>query len=136
MSRAGGLKPLPRCGAKAASERKIPGPQRGVIRASSFVGDTPAPRSFSMEAGKDDEHMRVLEARRQGRFHVHVQINVESGGPIVFMRAKRNRMARRADSDRVMRGEGDDLGREHDYKRKRSIFHDCEYHIVLVGTEH
>lgn len=58
-----------------------PGPV--LIRKSSFIGDVPAPRSFSMEVGKDYEYKLVLKARRQGRYHVHVQINVESGGPIV-----------------------------------------------------
>jgi methane/ammonia monooxygenase subunit B len=58
-----------------------PGPV--LIRKSAFIGDVPAPRSFSMEVGKDYEYKIVLKARRPGRFHVHVQINVESGGPIV-----------------------------------------------------
>lgn len=58
-----------------------PGPV--LIRKASFIGDVPAPRSFSMEVGKDYEYKLILKARRQGRYHVHVQINVESGGPIV-----------------------------------------------------
>lgn len=58
-----------------------PGPV--LIRKGAYVGDVPAPRSFSMEVGKDYEYKLVLKARRQGRFHVHVQINVEGGGPIV-----------------------------------------------------
>ncbi|PWB82876.1 MAG: methane monooxygenase/ammonia monooxygenase subunit B [Methylocystaceae bacterium] len=58
-----------------------PGPV--LIRKGAFVGDVPAPRSFSLQVGKDYEYKLVLKARRQGRFHVHVQINVEGGGPIV-----------------------------------------------------
>lgn len=58
-----------------------PGPV--LIRKGSFVGDVPAPRSFSIELGKDYEYKLVLKARRPGRYHVHVQINVEGGGPIV-----------------------------------------------------
>ena len=58
-----------------------PGPV--LIRKASFVGDVPRPRTFSMEVGKDYEYKLVLKARRQGRYHVHVQINVEDGGPIV-----------------------------------------------------
>ncbi len=58
-----------------------PGPV--FVRQSSFIGDVPAPRSFSMEVGKDYEYKITMRARRQGRYHVHVQINVESGGPIV-----------------------------------------------------
>lgn len=58
-----------------------PGPV--LIRKSAWVGGTPVPRSFSLEVGKDYEYKILLKARRGGRFHVHVQINVESGGPIV-----------------------------------------------------
>jgi methane/ammonia monooxygenase subunit B len=58
-----------------------PGPV--LIRKSAFVGEVPVPRSFSLEVGKDYEYKLILKARRQGRFHVHVQINVEGGGPIV-----------------------------------------------------
>jgi len=58
-----------------------PGPV--LIRKSSFVSGIPAPRTFSMEVGKDYEYKIVLKARRQGRYHVHVQINVKDGGPIV-----------------------------------------------------
>lgn len=58
-----------------------PGPV--LIRKSAFVGGVPVPRTFSMEIGKDYEYKLVLKARRQGRYHVHVQINVKDGGPIV-----------------------------------------------------
>jgi len=58
-----------------------PGPV--LVRKGSYVGGTPVPRSFSLQVGKDYEYKLVLKARRQGRYHVHVQINVESGGPIV-----------------------------------------------------
>lgn len=58
-----------------------PGPV--FIRKSSFVSGIPAPRTFSMEIGKDYEYKIVLKARRPGRYHVHVQINVKDGGPIV-----------------------------------------------------
>lgn len=58
-----------------------PGPV--LIRKSAFVGGVPVPRTFSMTVGKDYEYKIVLKARRQGRYHVHVQINVKDGGPIV-----------------------------------------------------
>ena len=58
-----------------------PGPV--LIRKSSFVGEIPVPRTFSLEVGKDYDFRIVLKARRQGRYHVHVQINVKDGGPIV-----------------------------------------------------
>jgi len=58
-----------------------PGPV--FIRKSSFVSEVPAPRTFSMEIGRDYEYKLVMKARRQGRYHVHVQINVKDGGPIV-----------------------------------------------------
>jgi methane/ammonia monooxygenase subunit B len=58
-----------------------PGPV--LIRKSAFVSDVPVPRSFSLQTGKDYEYKLILKARRQGRYHVHVQINVEGGGPIV-----------------------------------------------------
>lgn len=58
-----------------------PGPV--LIRKSAFVGEVPVPRTFSMDVGKDYEYKIVLKARRQGRYHVHVQINVKDGGPIV-----------------------------------------------------
>ena len=58
-----------------------PGPV--LIRKASFVSGIPAPRTFSMEVGRDYEYRIVMKARRQGRYHVHVQINVKDGGPIV-----------------------------------------------------
>ncbi|MBI3274993.1 MAG: methane monooxygenase/ammonia monooxygenase subunit B, partial [Methylocystis sp.] len=58
-----------------------PGPI--LIRKSSWIGDVPAPRSFSLETGKDYSYKLILKARRTGRYHIHVQINVEGGGPIV-----------------------------------------------------
>ena len=59
----------------------MPGPV--LIRKSAFVGEVPVPRTFSLDVGKDYEYKLVLKARRQGRYHVHVQINVKDGGPIV-----------------------------------------------------
>jgi methane/ammonia monooxygenase subunit B len=58
-----------------------PGPV--LIRKGAFVGGSPVPRTFSLEIGKDYEYKILLKARRQGRYHVHVQINVKDGGPIV-----------------------------------------------------
>ncbi len=58
-----------------------PGPV--FIRKASFVSGMAAPRTFSMEIGRDYEYKLVMKARRQGRYHVHVQINVKDGGPIV-----------------------------------------------------
>lgn len=58
-----------------------PGPV--LIRKGAFIGEMPVPRSFSLDVGKDYEYKLVLKARRQGRYHVHVQINVQDGGPIV-----------------------------------------------------
>jgi methane/ammonia monooxygenase subunit B len=58
-----------------------PGPV--LVRKASWVGGVPTPRTFSLEVGKDYEYRILLKARRQGRFHVHVQINVKDGGPIV-----------------------------------------------------
>jgi methane/ammonia monooxygenase subunit B len=58
-----------------------PGPV--LIRKSASVGEVPVPRTFSMDVGYDYEYKIVLKARRPGRYHVHVQINVKDGGPIV-----------------------------------------------------
>lgn len=58
-----------------------PGPV--LIRKSAFVGDSPVPRTFSLDIGHDYDYKIVLKARRPGRYHVHVQINVKDGGPIV-----------------------------------------------------
>ena len=58
-----------------------PGPV--FIRKAAFVSDVPAPRTFSIEVGKDYEYKLIMKARRPGRYHVHVQINVKDGGPIV-----------------------------------------------------
>ncbi len=58
-----------------------PGPV--FVRKASFVSGIPVPRTFTLEIGKDYEYKILLRARRQGRYHVHVQINVKDGGPIV-----------------------------------------------------
>jgi methane/ammonia monooxygenase subunit B len=58
-----------------------PGPV--FVRKASFVSGIPTPRTFTLEIGKDYEYKILLRARRQGRYHVHVQINVKDGGPIV-----------------------------------------------------
>lgn len=58
-----------------------PGPV--FVRKASYVSGIPTPRTFSLEIGQDYEYKIVLRARRQGRYHVHVQINVKDGGPIV-----------------------------------------------------
>ncbi len=58
-----------------------PGPV--LVRTAQFIGEQFAPRSVSLEIGKDYAFQIDLKARRAGRWHVHAQINVEGGGPII-----------------------------------------------------
>ncbi|PWB80202.1 MAG: methane monooxygenase/ammonia monooxygenase subunit B [Methylocystaceae bacterium] len=58
-----------------------PGPV--LVRTAQFIGEQFAPRSVSLEIGKDYAFSIDLKARRAGRWHVHAQINVEGGGPII-----------------------------------------------------
>jgi methane/ammonia monooxygenase subunit B len=58
-----------------------PGPV--LVRTAQFIGEQFAPRSISLEVGKDYAFSIDLKARRAGRWHVHAQINVEGGGPII-----------------------------------------------------
>ncbi|WP_018265153.1 MULTISPECIES: bacterial ammonia monooxygenase, subunit AmoB [Methylosinus] len=58
-----------------------PGPV--LVRTAQFIGEQFAPRSVSLEVGKDYAFSIELKARRAGRWHVHAQINVEGGGPII-----------------------------------------------------
>ncbi|CAN2532774.1 Particulate+methane+monooxygenase+alpha+subunit [Methylocapsa aurea] len=58
-----------------------PGPV--LVRTAQFIGEQFAPRSISLEVGKDYAFQIDLKARRAGRWHVHAQINVEGGGPII-----------------------------------------------------
>jgi methane/ammonia monooxygenase subunit B len=58
-----------------------PGPV--LVRTAQFIGDQFAPRSFSLVPGNDYAFSINLRGRRAGRWHVHAQINVEGGGPII-----------------------------------------------------
>jgi methane/ammonia monooxygenase subunit B len=58
-----------------------PGPV--LVRTAQFIGEQFAPRSVSLEVGKDYAFSINLRGRRAGRWHVHAQINVEGGGPII-----------------------------------------------------
>ncbi|MBI1867601.1 MAG: methane monooxygenase/ammonia monooxygenase subunit B [Methylocystis sp.] len=58
-----------------------PGPV--LVRTAQYFGDQFAPRSVSLVPGKDYAFHINLKGRRAGRWHVHAQINVEGGGPIV-----------------------------------------------------
>jgi len=58
-----------------------PGPV--LVRTAQFIGEQFAPRSVSLEIGKDYAFSIELKARRAGRWHVHAQLNVEGGGPII-----------------------------------------------------
>ncbi|ARN82135.1 bacterial ammonia monooxygenase, subunit AmoB [Methylocystis bryophila] len=58
-----------------------PGPV--LVRTAQFIGEQFAPRSFSMVPGNDYAFSINLRGRRAGRWHVHAQINVEGGGPII-----------------------------------------------------
>ena len=58
-----------------------PGPV--LVRTAQFIGEQFAPRSFSLVPGNDYAFSINLRGRRAGRWHVHAQINVEGGGPII-----------------------------------------------------
>ncbi len=58
-----------------------PGPV--LVRTAQFIGEQFAPRSVSLVPGNDYAFSINLKARRAGRWHVHAQINVEGGGPII-----------------------------------------------------
>ncbi len=58
-----------------------PGPV--LVRTAQFIGEQFAPRSFSLVPGNDYAFSVNLRGRRAGRWHVHAQINVEGGGPII-----------------------------------------------------
>ena len=58
-----------------------PGPV--FVREATFINGQFVPRSFSLEPGHRYEFKTVLRARRPGLWHVHVQMNVQSGGPII-----------------------------------------------------
>jgi len=58
-----------------------PGPV--LIRQGSWIGGKFAPRSLSLDLGKTYEFRVLLRARREGRWHVHTQLSVETGGPII-----------------------------------------------------
>jgi methane/ammonia monooxygenase subunit B len=58
-----------------------PGPV--LVRTAQFIGEQFAPRSFSLVPGNDYAFAVNLRGRRAGRWHVHAQINVEGGGPII-----------------------------------------------------
>lgn len=58
-----------------------PGPV--LVRTAQFIGEQFAPRSVSLVPGKDYAFSINLRGRRAGRWHVHAQINVEGGGPII-----------------------------------------------------
>ena len=58
-----------------------PGPV--LVRTAQFIGEQFAPRSVSLEVGKDYAFSINLRGRRAGRWHVHAQLNVEGGGPII-----------------------------------------------------
>jgi len=58
-----------------------PGPV--LVRTAQFIGEQFAPRSVSLVPGNDYAFTINLRGRRAGRWHVHAQINVEGGGPII-----------------------------------------------------
>jgi methane/ammonia monooxygenase subunit B len=58
-----------------------PGPV--LVRTAQFIGGQFAPRSVSLVPGNDYDFKINLRGRRAGRWHVHAQINVEGGGPII-----------------------------------------------------
>jgi methane/ammonia monooxygenase subunit B len=58
-----------------------PGPV--LVRTAQFIGDQFAPRSVSLVPGNDYAFSINLRGRRAGRWHVHAQVNVEGGGPII-----------------------------------------------------
>jgi len=58
----------------------VPGP--AMTRVGVWVGGQFTPRSMKLEVGKTYEFRTVLRARRPGHWHAHVQLSVETGGPI------------------------------------------------------
>jgi len=51
-------------------------------RIGVWVGGQFAPRSMELKLGKTYEFRMVLRARRPGHWHTHVQLSVETAGPI------------------------------------------------------
>jgi methane/ammonia monooxygenase subunit B len=51
-------------------------------RIAVFVGGQFVPRSMELKLGKTYEFRMILRARRPGHWHTHVQISVETAGPI------------------------------------------------------
>jgi len=51
-------------------------------RIGVWVGGQFAPRSMELKVGKTYEFRMLLRARRPGHWHTHVQLSVETGGPI------------------------------------------------------
>lgn len=58
----------------------MPGPVGA--RQVTLLGGQFQPRSVKLDVGKEYEFKTVLKARRPGRWHVHAQLSVETGGPI------------------------------------------------------
>ena len=58
--------------------------QPGAVanREAVFVGGQFTPRSMELKVGQTYEFKVVLRARRPGHWHTHVQLSVETGGPI------------------------------------------------------
>ncbi|HXW70918.1 MAG TPA: bacterial ammonia monooxygenase, subunit AmoB [Methylocella sp.] len=58
--------------------------QPGAVanRIGVWVGGQFTPRSMALELGKTYEFRVLLRARRPGHWHTHVQLSVETGGPI------------------------------------------------------
>lgn len=57
-----------------------PGPV--ATRVGVWVGGQFTPRSMKLDVGKTYEFRVLLRARRPGHWHTHVQLSVETGGPI------------------------------------------------------
>ena len=58
-----------------------PGPV--LVRTASFIGESFAPRSFSLDLGKTYEFKIALRGRRPGHWHVHTMLSVQTAGPII-----------------------------------------------------
>jgi methane/ammonia monooxygenase subunit B len=58
----------------------MPGPV--AVRKTSFIGEQFVPRSVSLDKAKTYAFQMTARGRRPGRWHVHVQLSVETGGPI------------------------------------------------------
>jgi len=58
--------------------------QPGAVanRIGVWIGGQFAPRAVQLEVGKTYEFRVLLRARRPGHWHTHVQLSVETGGPI------------------------------------------------------